>query len=239
MFRRPNARELAMRSPAQAALLGAFQGADFGGFGGFGGFGVDQNLAAADASRYMADYASAGLPQHAGLLRADAGLLTRDDRQIQEWRHQALRAANRAAREQARMDMLDPNEGLAIKISRYSFSLNQSLVIGTATGINATLQPDTRIRPQRVIMNAPTQAFILVTTIKMANVSVLVGASEDAFTYAATAVGVHLDMPTIDPSNRATVTGTYSGLVPAPFTVGFAFTFVTTFQGPATVTAGG
>jgi hypothetical protein len=232
MFHRPKARELAMRSPAQAALLGAFAGtADFGGFGGFGGFGEEAG-ALAHASREMAAHASRGLPQHAALLRADA-------HQLSELSKQEHKEAARAQREQSRLDMLDPNEGLATKIARYSFSINFPFVVGTATAINATLQPDTKIRPQRVIMNAPTQQFILVTTIKVANVSVLVGANEDAFTYSATSVGVHLDMPTLDPSNRATVQGVYTGLVPAPFTVGFAYTFITTFQGPATVTAGG
>jgi hypothetical protein len=232
MFHRPKARELAMRSPAQAALLGAFAGADFGGFGGFGGFGAEGNLTAAMESRDMADFASRGLPQHAALLRHDASLLGRDNAQIDYWRRQSEREAGRLA-------MLDPNEGCSVKIARYSFSLNQQLVVGTSTGINATLQPDTKIRPQRVIMNVTVPGFILITTIKVANVSVLVGASEDAFTYSSLSVGVHLDMPTLDPSNRATVTGTYGGLVAAPYTVGYALTFVTTFQGPATVTAGG
>ena len=241
MFHRPTARELALREPARTALMGGFDGADFGeDFGGFGGFGIEGNLTDANQSTGLAarDWRQ-GHTHNAALLTKDANALRRDNEQILHWQRQERQMASREAREQSRLDMLDPNEGLATKVARYSFSLNQPLVIGTPAGINATLQPDTKIRPQRVIMNVTTPGMILVTTIKVANVSVLVGASEDAYTYGATAVGVHLDMPTLDPSNRATVQGAYGGLVPTPFAVGYVFTFVATFQGPATVTAGG
>ena len=230
-----------MRSPATAALMGVFESADFGAdFGGFGGFGIEGDLAAADRSA-MAERQQwrAGHLGTAGVLASDVHHLRMSSRQIEQLRRDEQREATLASRERARLDMLDPNEGLAVKISRYSFSLNQQLVIGTATGILATLQPDTKIRPQRVVMNAPTYGFITVTTIKVANVSVLVGGSEDAFTYSALSVGIHLDMPTLDPSNRATVQGNYAGLAPPPFAVGYPFLFVTTLQGPATVTAGG
>jgi len=230
-----------MRSPATAALLGVFEGADFGAdFGGFGGFGIEGDLHAAAQSVAMerSDWRH-GNVGNARVLANDAAHLRMSSRQIEQLRKDEQREATLASRERARLDMLDPNEGLAVKISRYSFSLNQNLVIGTATGILATLQPDTKIRPQRVVMNAPCYGFITVTTIKVANVSVLVGGSEDAFTYSATSVGIHLDMPTLDPSNRATVQGNYAGLAPPPFAVGYAYLFVTTLQGPATVTAGG
>ena len=230
-----------MREPATAALMGVLGTADFGqDFGGFGGFGVDGDLGAASASAAMERHDwRTGATHNAGILARDVGQLRMSSRQIEQLRRDEHREATLASRERARLDMLDPNEGLAVKISRYSFSLNQQLTIGTAVGILATLQPDTKIRPQRVVMNAPCYGFITVTTIKVANVSVLVGGSEDAFTYSATSVGIHLDMPTLDPSNRATVQGNYAGLAPPPFATGYPYLFVTTLQGPATVTAGG
>jgi hypothetical protein len=87
-------------------------------------------------------------------------------------------------------------------------------------------------------MNAPSPNFVLLTGLFVANVNVLVGGTEDAFTYSAVAQGVILDLPTLEPANRATASGSYTGLVPPGFAIGFAFTFIVTFQGPSSIAGG-
>jgi hypothetical protein len=47
-----------------------------------------------------------------------------------------------------------------------------------------------------------------------------------------------LDLPTLQPANRITVTGNYTGFVPPGFANNFAFTFIMTFQGPSTIAGG-
>ena len=50
--------------------------------------------------------------------------------------------------------------------------------------------------------------------LQIANVNVFVGGAEDAFIYNANGQGVLLDLPTLDPANRATTSGSYTGLIP-------------------------
>ena len=86
-------------------------------------------------------------------------------------------------------------------------------------------------------MNAPSPGFATITDIKVANVSALVGGIEDAYGFNANAVGQHLDLPTLTPANRLTVSGQYTGLVPTGFTTATAYTFVASFRGPASIVA--
>lgn len=139
-----------------------------------------------------------------------------------------------------RARLLDPNEHSRLKIERYSFSLSpaENFSLGTAVAFEATLQPNTRIRAQRVVMNSPAPNFVLVDGLQIANVNVFVGTTEDAFTYSATGQGVMLDLPTLDPANRATVSGTYTGFLPTGYAAEFSFQFITTFQGPSTLVGG-
>jgi hypothetical protein len=139
-----------------------------------------------------------------------------------------------------RARLLDPNEHSRLKIERYSFSLSpaEPFSLGTLSTFTATLQPNTRIRAQRVVMNAPVMNFVLVDDLEIANVNVLVGTTEDAYTYNANGQGVMLDLPTLDPANRATVSGTYTGLVPPGYASEFEYTFIVTFQGPSTLVGG-
>jgi len=153
------------------------------------------------------------------------------------WTHEQAETARRAR-------LLDPNEHSRLKIERYSFSINNQadpFTIGTvnaAAAFDLTLQPNTRIRAQRVVCNAPAVNFVILTTLQIANINVFVGQSEDAFTYSALGQGVMLDLPTLDPANRATVSGNYTGLVPSGFSAEFAFVFIVTFQGPSTLVGG-
>jgi len=137
--------------------------------------------------------------------------------------------------------LLDPNRDSTVKVERYSFSFSPvtNLVLGTASAIAPfTQQPSTSIKGQRVIMNAPMPGFVLISTLQIANVNVLVGGVEDAFTYSAGAMGVMLDLPRLDPQNRATSAGAYTGVLPPGYTSGNAFQFIITLQGPATLAGG-
>jgi len=143
----------------------------------------------------------------------------------------------------SRTALLDPNRDSAVKVERYSFSWSPAaaLVLGGGAPVaipTFTQQPSTSIKGQRLLMNAPVPGFVQISTLQIANVNVLVGAAEDAFTYSPTAMGVMLDLPRLDPQNRATAAGTYSGMLPLGYTAGFSFVFVITLQGPATLAGG-
>jgi hypothetical protein len=141
----------------------------------------------------------------------------------------------------SRTALMDPNRDSSVKVERYSFSFSPSanLVLGTASNIPTfTQQPSTSIKGQRVIMNAPVPGFVLISTLQIANVNVLVGGTEDAFTYSAGAQGVTLDLPRLDPQNRATSAGAYTGVLPSGYTSGASFQFIISLQGPATLAGG-
>ena len=149
----------------------------------------------------------------------------------------------------ARTVLLDPNRDSTVKVQRYSFSFSPpnlphlrppgTFELNVPTPIPAfTQQPSTSLKAQRVIMNAPAPGFVLVSTLQIANVNVFVGTDEDAYSYAPGAFGVMLDLPRLDPQNRATAAGRYTGAVPNGYNHGDSFTFVVTLQGPATLAGG-
>jgi hypothetical protein len=223
MFKKPNARELAMRDPAKAALFGVIATAALGSNGSdFGaddyGFGDDEHGFGDDAGD---DY-GADAPSHAALARLGAH------------HHKKMRRGNK------RRALLDPNEDSTVKVERYVFTLSQAITLGTAVAFTTlTGQPDTMIRPQRVVMNAPGPMFAFIQEIKVANVSVTVGTGlEDAFNYNANGVGQSLDMPTLQPSNKATVLGSYTGALPPGFVGGTSTYFAVSFKGPSTMAGG-
>ncbi len=141
----------------------------------------------------------------------------------------------------SRTMLLDPNRDSTVKVERYSFSFSPAtnIVLGTASNIPTfTQNPSTSIKGQRVIMNAPCAGFVLVSTLQVANVNVFVGGTEDAFTYSAGAQGVMLDLPRLDPQNRATSAGAYTGVLPVGYTAGNSYQFIITLQGPSTMAGG-
>ncbi len=228
---KPTARQLSMRDPALAALLGVFATGNFGGeareasFGSefgdefgddFGGndFGYDPNI---HGDGFGADFGAAPAPTP-----AQAMALVRQA--------QAAQAVT-----QRRAQLLRPNAGSKINVERYAFAVNQTLTLGTTVALDMSGQPDTTIRPQRVTMNAPAPGFATITDIKVANVSVLVGGTDDAYNYNANGVGQTMDMPTLDPANRARVSGNYSGFVPPGYVVAGSYIFVCSFKGPSKV----
>jgi len=233
---RPNAQALTMRDPALAALMGAWSG------GNFGSEGSRSHAGQADFGDDVAgDFPFAGDDMGEDDMGADfafagpARALARPNQaqMLAAWKRQA-RSTHRTSQRRA---LIEPNQGSEVKVQRYSFSVNQALVLGTAAGIVASGNPDTTIRPQRVTMNAPSMGFVTVTEIKVANVAVTVGGIGDAFEYSPIGVDMSLDMPTLSPANRATVLGFYTGFIPPGFVLGAAYTFVASFKGPATIVA--
>lgn len=209
----PKASQLAMRDPALAAFVGAI-GADFGGeFG--------DELDTDYGFEFGADGAAPAIPAPT------------PSQAMQAWQAHSMQRL----RTQQRVAKLEPNKGSAVKVERYTFSVNQTLTLGTSATISMSGNPDVNIRPQRVTVNAPTPGFATIDNIKVANVSVLVGGSADAYIYNPNAVGMSLDLPTLSPANRASVTGSYGGLVPPGFVGGSSFALSASFTGWASIVA--
>jgi hypothetical protein len=262
------AAELIMREPHLAALMGALpQGNNFG-FGddypGVGyGFGLTSSV---DASANLglpgfgfggADY---GYGYGFGAPPVQAGLMHHghNPHHMAHAHHPAAHPAHPAhpahahhaahrwelqnpSSTAARTMLLDPNRDSTVKVERYSFSFSPTanFVLGTASNIPTfTQNPSTSIKGQRVVMNAPSPGFVLVSTLQIANVNVFVGGTEDAYTYGAGAQGVMLDLPRLDPQNRATSAGAYTGMLPPGFTAGNSYQFIITLQGPSTMAGG-
>jgi hypothetical protein len=145
-------------------------------------------------------------------------------------------AAAKRVKSARRASILHPNAGSDIKVERYTFSVNTPLVIGTASAIDMSNNPDVSIRPQRMTTNAPMVMFATISDVKVANASVTVGGGAlDAFQFNPNAVDQTLDLPTLTPANRVRITGAYTGMVPPGFVVGSTVQFVVSFNGPATV----
>lgn len=214
-----NAKHLALRDTALAALVGAVASAEFGAeFGDdFGDdFGADE-FAGEFGDDFGADAPVAAprpTPQQA----------------LAAWRAHSTKMANA----KKRVRMLDPNGDSAVKVERYIFGLSQSVTLGAATALALTGQPDVTIRPQRVVSNSPVPGFASLSVLQVSNVSVSIGAGAvDAFFFNANGVGVSLDMPTISPAQRATATGTTTTLVPPGYVQGAAYLFSLAFIGPS------
>jgi hypothetical protein len=209
-----NSKNLAMRDAALAALLGAGP-ADFG-----VDFGDD-------------DYGDIGVDFGADAVQATPAPSTAQLHQM--WQKMARSKARASQREL----LLEPNKDSHVKIERYSFSVSTTVTLSTAaalTGLSGS--PATNIRPQRVSMNAPAPGFATIDDIKVANVSVLVGGEEDAYGFNANGVGQQLDMPTLTPANKLSVSGSYSGLLPSGgYVTATPFKFIASFRGPASIVA--
>jgi hypothetical protein len=230
-----------MRDPALAAVMGALPGSDFGyaprGYG--RGAYPQARPMPRQVRRPVADfgygfgydYGAEGAPPP---VAAPPGRHAHPE-MVRAWHHHHQLMGHTAAR----AALLDPNENSLLKIERYSFSISTTFTLGTPVDIDMTLQPNTKIRPQRVIMNAPAPNFVLLSGLQVANVNAFVGGLEDAFSYSALAQGVALDLPTLEPANRLTVSGDYTGFIPPGFATGFDYTFVATVQGPSTIAGGG
>lgn len=217
-----NAKSLALRDGALAALLGAVATADFGSdFGAdFGDdFGADDFGADDFGDDFGADAPAAPKPTAQAAMQA--------------WQEKKARTMGA----KRRLQMLNPNADSAVKIERYVFPISQNVVLGAATALTLTGNPDVTIRPQRVVMNAPCAGFATISTMQVSNISVQIGGGAlDAFFYNAGGVGVQMDMPTITPAQRASITGTTTVLVPPGYVPAAAFTFSVALIGPSKMT---
>jgi hypothetical protein len=160
---------------------------------------------------------------------------------MQAWQRQNSKAKNTAQR----MSLLSPNADSDIKIEKYIFSLNPSqfgvgsgLTWGTANSWVAFKNPQVAFRAERLFVNVNIPGLVYLATIQAANVQAQVGSTADGYTFSAfAAAGSHISLPTLPPQNTMQVTGTWTNVVPAPFTIGVAFTLALDFQGWATMNA--
>ena len=248
----PHMYDLARRDMALATLFGAIAGTNFGGvpqayaasppphpaqFGaqfGYDQYGYGWGFGAAPAPAAPHPLAHVPHPLHAAMAHAHPHHPVAH--------HPVHPTANPAVvATAARTILLDPNRDSTVKVERYSFSFSptSNLTLGTASSLGTfTQQPSTSIKGQRVLANAPIEGFVLLSTLQIANVNVFVGGTEDAFNYNPRAQNVVLDLPRLDPQNRATASGSYSGSLPPGFTAGASFQFIITLQGPSTLAGG-
>lgn len=231
------ARQLAARDLAALTLFGAMATGENPNFGAESDFGADFGAQfGTDPADYGYDWgADFGAAAHALARPHRHGHPAHPAHPAHIMQH----AARQMAHTEAREHLLEPNRYSAVKIERYVFPISQSITLGTAVALALTNNPDVTIRPQRVTMNAPVPMFATISEIKVANVSVTIGGSSvvDAFDFNANGQGQELDLPTLSPQNRATITGNYTGFVPAGFVGATAVSFVTSFKGPASIVA--
>lgn len=229
-----NSRNLALRDRAQAALFGLIASSSFGGETQFGndwagdvgfGFGDEYGFGAPAPHPHASHPAPHPHATHPGNPSPAQAMAL--------WHKHHTMQAHTQHREQ----LIEPNKYSTVKIERYRFPLNQTIVLGTPVALNMSSQPDVKIRPQRLTSNAPVPMFATLSEIKVANVAVTVGGgnSIDAYELNANGQGQEMDLPTIEPSNKATVVGAYNGLVPPGFLGGSSVVFILSFTGPSTM----
>jgi hypothetical protein len=230
-----NSKQLAMRDPALAAFTGAISGADFG-----SRFGDEFDTGDDYGDEYgFSDDAGFGAAAAAMRHPAVAHALTRRptaQQAAQAWQHMNMKNAIGKSRK----TLLDPNIDSTVKVERYTFSLAQVFTIGTTASFDSNMSqsPSTAFRPQVMTANVPAPGFALATTIAVANVLVAVGGTTDLWNYSAGAWGRNLDLPTLDPSQKLSLTGSYTGFIPPGYLNASSFTLSISFNGPA-VLAGG
>ena len=234
-----NAKNLALRDPALAALVGAIHSVNFGN---------ESSAGAADdfgdelGDDFGDDFGDELGDDFGDDFGDEIGAAPQRRRKINPAKARAaISLWNRTQRKQTvtakREAILEPNRGSTSKIERYAFPLANLTVdptFGVSSAYSASDQPDVTIRPRRVVSNIPTPALLMLAEVKVSNISVSVGhGAIDAFTWNAGGMGVTLDMPTIQPSQRASITGTWTALVPPGYAPGTTFPVSFTLIGPA------
>jgi hypothetical protein len=208
-------------------------GADFGDFG-YGGFGVD----AAPVVQAPGAHPAPPMAHHA----PPAPPAPHPHELARVWHehharqhHEHLMAQHQMHREL----LLDPNKYSRLKVERYSFTLIQSFTFGSAADLNTTLQPACKMRPDRIVTNIPIPFMMELDTLQVSNVNVLIGSGEDAWVYNPQAQNVVLQLPTVEPAFRVTLTGFYTGVYPGGYQAGHPFNFRTGLQGWAVLAGNG
>lgn len=229
-----------MRDPALAALVGAIAGASFG-FEYSGDFAPDE---ASFGEEFGNEFGDDMHGDFDGLFGADApaAAIAAAIPPAQPTKQQALALwhGNRMAKAHTlrRELKLHPNKGSSLKLEEFAFPLNPltNPVFGTAAAANMQNQPDVTIRPERLVFNVPALGLYIIAEVKTANVGCIVGgaATMDAAVFAPTSVGMRISCPTLTPSNRLTVVGSWTAFVPAGgFVNGTAYPLSGTALGPA------
>jgi hypothetical protein len=219
--------------PAQSSPYGA----DFGDFG-YGGFGVDAPAAALVPPLQH----PGGMP--AAIMHAPppAPPAPHPHEVARVWHehHRRMHHEHLMAQHQMHRELLlDPNKYSRLKVERYSFTLLQAFVFGTPDDLNTTLQPACKMRPDRIVTNIPIPFMMEMDTLQVSNVNVLIGSGEDAWTYNPQAQNVVLQLPTVEPAFRVTLTGFYTGVYPSGYQNGNPFNFRTGLQGWAVLAGNG
>ena len=241
--------DLGPRSVYEPELLtgGAEFGGDFG-FGdegdeydgGFSDIGIDYGFNSADFGGEMGYEFGADPAPHAAPAPHHAAIAHHAAQHGASPHGRAIIAHHmkQMAHRERRAMLLEPNKGSDLKVERYTFAINITITaLGSQGALSGSNSPDVNFRPQRVTTNVVSPGMVLITDIRVANVSFSVGGQLDAWQFNANAVGQHLDIPTLTPANKATFTGTYSGLVPSPLSGTGSYPFVLSFSGPASIVA--
>jgi hypothetical protein len=221
--------DLSLRDASTAALIGVLPGDGTFGSDEFGAdeFGADEFGADEFGADDIGDDFGAEPPKTA----AQAMQMAVKARQV------VARAKLAAQRANQRGHLLNPNAGSELKVTRYLMGLATSTgtpTFGVASALNFNDTPKVRFRPQRLVINAPCEGLLTITDIQVSNVSVTVGNGlSDAFTFNARGQGTQLDLPVLDPSQRASVIAGWTTLVPPGYAPGTVFPLTVSMIGPA------
>lgn len=117
---------------------------------------------------------------------------------------------------------------------RYSFSVSVPLKLGEPCGIHITDSPCLPMTVDEILMNAPCAGFVTIHSILIGNRSITVGNAEDAISLSGKSRasfkhdgGVRI----IQPYERVTFSGSYTGLCHPPFEKGQPYTFCMRISG--------
>lgn len=125
-----------------------------------------------------------------------------------------------------------PEEVKEVIKHRYSCTINKRLQLGSARSFYVSISPERGFTPDRLVMNAPCYGFITIKRIWIGD-TLLVGGSEDAFSYSASNTTMKLSVPYISEYDEIQLEADYNGMCPAPFCVSAPYLFCATFQGEA------
>jgi hypothetical protein len=129
------------------------------------------------------------------------------------------------------IELITPKPQDKLRVERYSFALNKTLLAGHAKRFEMVDSPKRGLSITRIVANAPCAGFVTIQSILIDGKPALVGGSEDAFCYGPTSVGIHLALPPVTRYGDVSASCEYAGFCPPPFNVGQDFMFCLTFQG--------
>jgi len=245
MYRNPNSTGLVSRDLAVAALMGgiAHNGADFGSdFGDDYGDDYGTDFGAEIAAEVAADFgdevgaAVQAAVARAASPRAGANLARVGTPQMAAW-HKMQSVQRKSA---SRAALLNPNAGSTVKVENYELPMSEAIVIGTPQAfIGLSTTPQTEFKPEALVCNAPMNGFAFIQDIKAANVSASVSNFlTDAYNYNANATRSRIHLPKLLPQTTVSITGNYTGAIPAGVLAGSASQFCATLYGPSTLAGG-